>query len=303
MKIYKNFEINKNFKRSILAIGNFDGMHKGHQKVLNLALKKAKKENLKCGILSFEPSPFIFFTKNKNHNLYSLSQKISFFKKKKVDFFIVKKFDKKFRCIPYKEFIKKILFKKLNIKYIFISKNFKFGKNRKGDVKSLKKYENKFGFISFITKPFKVDGKVISSTIIRKFIKEGNILKANKYLGKEWTVTGKVESGEKRGRKIGFPTCNLNFKNYIIPKFGVYSVLVSCNGLFINKKGIANVGLRPTFGGKNIILEVNIFGINKNLYKKRLDVIFKKFIRPEKKFDNINELKLQIKKDIKISKR
>ena len=136
--------------------------------------------------------------------------------------------------------------------------------------------------------------------MIRKKISSGKINEANKLLGRKWNIEGKVISGEKRGRKIGFPTCNLKLNNYVIPQPGVYAVKV--NGNNFSKKGIANIGFRPTFNGQSLLLETNIFGINKNLYNKVINVHFKKFIRKEKKFQNIEELKKQIKIDIQKAK-
>ena len=181
-----------------------------------------------------------------------------------------------------------------------MSKNFKFGNKREGDVSKLKKFEKKFFYKTIITPPLKKKKKTISSTIIRKLLKNGKIKKANYLLNRKWEIIGKVIKGSQRGRKIGFPTCNILLKKYIIPKFGVYAVNVKINN--ISKKGIANIGYRPTFNGKKLLLEVNIFGIKKNLYNKNINVIFNKFIRPEKKFNNIIELKNQIKKDIKQAK-
>ena len=137
--------------------------------------------------------------------------------------------------------------------------------------------------------------------MIRKKITSGKINEANKLLGRKWNIEGKVISGEKRGRKIGFPTCNLKLNNYVIPQPGVYAVKVNGNNFF--KKGIANIGYRPTFNGQSLLLETNIFGINKNLYNKVITVGFKKFLRPEKKFKSIEYLKKQIKIDIKQAKK
>ena len=137
--------------------------------------------------------------------------------------------------------------------------------------------------------------------MIRKNISKGKINVASKLLGRKWSIIGKVIKGKKRGRKIGFPTCNIDLKNYIVPKLGVYSVIVETKNF--KKKGIANIGYRPTFNGSKLLLEVNIFGINLNLYKKTIKVIFIKFIRPEKKFKGFKELKQQIKKDIAIAKK
>ena len=169
------------------------------------------------------------------------------------------------------------------------------------DIKTLKKFEDKFNFKNLIIKPFKRKKKVISSSLIRKKIKEGKIKEVNKLLNRNWVVDGKVIKGNKRGRKIGFPTCNLKMGNYIIPRLGVYAVKVKSSDF--NKKGIANIGYRPTFNGQNLLLETNIFGINKNLYNKVIGINFKKFIRPEKKFRNLKYLKKQIKLDIKKAKK
>ena len=297
MKTFNNFNISQKFKNSVIAIGNFDGVHTGHQKTLRDAKKQAVKKKISLGVLTFEPIPIMFFKKKiKNHRINSLEQKKEFLKKQRVDFIIIKKFDKKFSNIDYLNFIKDILFKKIKCRYLFVSKNFRFGKNREGDIRKLKFFERKFQFKTIVTKIFKINKKIISSTKIRKLITTGHIQKANNFLGRNWSVRSKVIRGFQRGRKIGFPTCNLKLLNYVIPKSGVYSVRVKTKSFY--KKGIANVGYRPTFNGKNLLLEVNIFGINKYLYNKVLNIDFIKFIRPEKKFKDLEELKKQISTDI-----
>ena len=190
-----------------------------------------------------------------------------------------------------------ILYKKLKTKLVFISKNFRFGKKRKGDIKLLKKKEKLFNYKTKTITPFTKKGLTISSTLIRKKIKKGKIENANKLLGRYWTIEGIVRKGEKRGRKIGFPTCNLNFENYIVPKLGVYSAKIIFNSKKINK-GIVNIGYRPTFEKNRLLLEAHIFGIRKNLYDKSIKIMLIKFIRNEKKFKNIVELKKQIKIDV-----
>ena len=295
MKILKNSK--KNYLKSVIAIGNFDGVHLGHQKVLNDAKLKAKKNNLSFGVVTFEPIPVMFFNKNiKNHRINTFDQKVDNLKKIGPNFLKIIDFNKRFSNLSPKMFIKKIIYENLNAKFVFVSKNFRFGKNRKGNISTLKKFEKSFNYKTFISLPFKQKRKILSSTIIRKKISLGKIYEVNKSLGRNWSVRGKVIKGERRGRKIGFPTCNLELTDYVIPKLGVYSVSIQIGKKI--KKGIANVGYRPTFSGKNILLEVNIFGINSNLYKKEIIVNFLKFIRKEKKFKNINELKFQIKKDL-----
>ena len=297
MIVYKNLNIKKIHKSSVVAIGNFDGLHLGHQKVLKEAKIKAKKEKLKFGLITFEPVPTMFFNKKiKNHRINSLSQKIYFLKKNKLDFLIVINFNKSFSNLSAEKFIKKILFKKLKSKYIFVSRNFKFGKKRLGNIDTLKNFEEKYFYKTIITTPYEKKNKIISSSLIRKIIHKGQMQEVKKLLGRTWCVEGEVIRGEQRGRKIGFPTCNIRLNSYTIPKIGVYAVEVKINNL--KKKGIANIGYRPTFNGKSLLLEVNIFGIKKNLYKKILKISFINFIRAEKKFKNINQLKAQIKKDI-----
>ena len=301
MKIYENTNLKNRHYNGVLAIGNFDGIHLGHQKVIREAKQQANKNKLPFGIMTFEPMPVMFFNKKiKNHRINSLDQKINQFKKLKLDFLIIRKFNKKFSRLTAEKFIEKIIFKKTKCKYLYVSDNFRFGFKRKGNIRTLKKFGKKFNYRNLIIKPFKKKNNVISSTLIRKKIREGKIKEANKLLNRNWSVDGKVIKGKKRGRKIGFPTCNLKMGNYVIPRLGVYAVKVKTSKFY--KNGVANVGYRPTFNGQSLLLETNIFGINKNLYNKVISVSFKKFIRPEKKFKNFEYLKKQIKFDIKKAK-
>ena len=301
MKIYKNANLDKKHYKGVIAIGNFDGLHLGHQKVINEAKRKAKKNKLPFGVMTFEPVPVMFFnSKIKNHRINSLEQKKYQLKKYKIDFLIIIRFNKKFSSLTAEQFIEKIIYNKTKCKLLYVSKNFKFGFKRQGTIQTLKKYEKLYNFKSLIIRPYKKNKKTISSTIIRKKITSGKIQEVNRLLNREWKIEGKVIKGKKRGRKIGFPTCNLKLNDYIIPRLGVYAVRV--NGPKFSKKGVANIGFRPTFNGKNLLLETNIFGINKNLYNKVISVSFKKFIRPEKKFRDLEKLKKQIKIDIKKAK-
>ena len=239
----------------------------------------------------------MFFNKSiKNHRINSLEQKIYFLKKMKLDFLIIINFNKNFSNLSAEEFIRKILFNKLRTKYIYVSRNFKFGKKRLGDIITLKNFEKKYFYKMVIISPHKKKKKIVSSSLIRKIIRQGQLNKVKKLLGRTWSIEGVVVKGDQRGRKIGFPTCNIKLNSYTVPKLGVYSVWVQIDNL--KKRGIANIGYRPTFSGKSLLLEVNIFGIKRNLYRKILNISFIKFIRAEKKFKNINQLKVQIKKDI-----
>ena len=298
MKTYNKLDLNLKHRNGVIAIGNFDGIHLGHQKVINEAKKKAKKNKLPFGLMTFEPVPVMFFNKKiKNHRISSLPQKKDQLKKLKLDFLIIIKFNKNFSSLSAEEFIKKIIHKKTGCRFLYVSKNFRFGFKRKGNIKTLEKYGKQFNFKNKIVMPFKTRGKIISSTFIRKKIRKGQIEEVNKLLNRNWSIKGEVIKGKKRGRKIGFPTCNLRLNNYVIPRLGVYAVKVKIKN--ISKNGIANIGYRPTFNGQSLLLEINIFGISKNLYNKMITVGFKKFLRAEKKFKSSEHLKKQIKIDIK----
>ena len=304
MKIFNNINIPKNFKGSALAIGNFDGVHKGHQKVFQQTKKIAKRKKIKFGVLTFTPLPAMFFNKKiKNYRLTSENQKLKLFKKNKVDFIINIKFDKKFSVISAEDFIKKIIYKKLNPKLLAVSNNFKFGRNRKGDVDLLEQFSNKHGYHLLNIKPFKHLKKIVSSTKIRKYLKMGHVNLANKLLSRTWFIEGEVKKGKKIGRKLGYRTCNINVRNYVLPKSGIYAVKVLVGNEKNIYKGVAYLGSRPTFDGKETFLETYIFGTKKNLYKKKLRVYFLKFLRADQKFKNSAELIRQMNKDVIFAKK
>ena len=245
----------------------------------------------------------MFFNKKiKNYRISNFDQKLNYFKKFGVDFLINKSFNKKFSKINCHNFIKKILSKKLKVKYIFVSNNFRFGYKREGDINLLKYYERVYNYQLINPKPLKKNKVIISSTYIRRLIERGNLHLANKFLTRNWTIDGKVERGRMLAKKIGFPTCNIDIGDYVIAKPGVYGVRIKIYNSKKIYKGIANLGYRPTFNQRKILLEVNLFNFSGNLYNKKLSVEFLKFIRNEKKFRNINHLKTQIKKDLKIAK-
>jgi len=303
-KIYKNFNINFRHKNSIILIGNFDGIHKGHQKLFSLAGIYKKKYSSKIGVLTFEPMPKMFFNKKlKNFRISSFQQKIKNLKNLNVDFIITKKFDKKFSKIKSINFIKEILGKKLKPKFIFVSNNFRFGNKREGNVRELVKFEKLCSYKVIKPKPLLTNKKVASSSLIRNFLQKGQLEKANRILNRNWSIYGKVKKGKQLGKKIGFPTANIDIQDYILACPGVYGVRIKKKGKNNYLKGIANLGYRPTFNGKKILLEVHIFNFSGNLYNKYLTVEFKKFIRKERKFKNIDQLRKQIKTDLLIAKK
>jgi riboflavin kinase/FMN adenylyltransferase len=304
VKLYKNFDISKNHKGSIVLIGNFDGVHLGHQKLFKLAKSYKKKYGLKIGVINFNPMPKMFFNKSlKNFRLSSIDQKLNLINNLGVDFIITKKFDKTFSKTKSINFIKDILSNKLRAKFIFVSNNFRFGNKREGDVKFLIQNEQKFNYQVIKPKPLLINKKIVSSSLIRNYLENGYLKRANRLLDRKWSINGIVQKGRQVGKKIGFPTCNIDIKDYVLSKPGVYAVRVLRKNNPKILKGIANLGYRPTFNQKKILLEVHLFNFSGNLYNKHLSVEFLKFIRKEKKFRNINKLKSQIKLDLKIAKR
>jgi len=300
MKIFNNFIISKKYKKSSLAVGNFDGVHKGHQKIF----KYAKKGKLKFGVLTFTPMPVMFFNKKiKNYRLASEEEKFRLLKKFNADFVVNIKFNRNFSKINAQNFIKNIIYKKINPKRIFVSNNFRFGNKRKGNVNLLKKFEKIYDYKLFKIAPDRHKKKIVSSTKIRKLLQKGNIYLANKLLSRTWFIEGHVVKGKKLGRKLGYRTCNIRIKNYVIPRAGIYAVRLSIGGKKKLYPGVAYIGSRPTFKGKEVFLEIYIFGIKKNLYKRKLRVYFIKFIRADKKFKNSSRLIKQMNKDVILAKK
>ena len=288
---------NKIIKNSIIAIGNFDGVHKGHQEIFKLGKKIAKKNKTKFGVVTFSPLPSEFFQKQKNNNRITRDDiKIDLLKKNKVNFVFVCNFNKKFSNISAEQFIKDTIVKKLNATYVLVGKNFRFGHKRKGSVSLLKKYGKIYNYKVLDLKLSKQNKVKISSTRIRSAIEQGNLELATKLLGRNWSIKEKVVPGRKIGRSLGFRTANIEIKNNINPKTGVYAVRALVN----NKKyaGVANFGIAPTFSRNKMVLEINLFKKIPPFYGKTVEVFFIKRIRDEKKFKNRILLISQIKKDI-----
>ena len=292
MIIFRNKYNLKVTKNSILVIGNFDGLHKGHVSILNEASKFAKNNKRKIGLLTFDPNPKEFFSKEKNFKIISLNEKQKILSAMKIDYLIILKFNKGLRNMTAENFIEKILKEKISPYKIVVGKEFKFGKNRAGNPNLLKKY-----FYIRIALQKKISGKKISSSEIRKLISSGKVSLVKKLLGRFWSVNGKVISGDKIGRTLGYRTANVFLNDCILPLRGVY-----VTRLYLNKKiynGISNYGVAPTFGTKKTdVLETHLFSPIKNLYKKNITIEFLKFLRKEKKFKSKKNLLDQIKKDI-----
>jgi len=287
-----------------LCIGNFDGIHLGHQHVIKKIIKNSQSDNFKSAIMTFVPHPKIYFKKTDgNFNIITNSDKKNFLKSLGVENYIEYKFNKTLSNLDAVDFIEKILVKQLSVKKIVVGKDFRFGKDRKGDTSLLKKLSSKHKYkLSIIghVKNKKTNLKFSSSTI-RKNINEGLFEKVSQALGRNWFMQGKIIKGNQKARLINFPTANMKPGNHILPKKGVYCVNVILNGNLY--KGIANFGERPTVKGVNLLLETHIFEFNREIYGKELTVEFLTFIRSEKKFKDFKSLTTQINKDVITAKK
>ena len=283
----------------IATVGTFDGLHLGHKKILNILKSRAVKTNGKSTVLTFWPHPrFVLGKINGLELLNTIDEKIKLFTENNIDILINYKFTKEFASLSSYEFVSKILVNKLKIKGLILGYDHHFGKNREGRFEKLKECADKFGFFIEQVDALSLNGENISSTKIRNYIKTGNIEKANIFLGYNYFLQGKTIKGNKLGRKLGFPTANISVPDYkLLPEAGVYAVNVDVFGKTF--QGITNIGFRPTVSDKKIkTIETHIFNFDKDIYNKTIKIEFIKKIRDEKKFDNISDLKEQIKSDV-----
>jgi riboflavin kinase/FMN adenylyltransferase len=294
--------LNAQHKGCVLSIGNFDGIHLGHQAVLTRLLEEAKRLNVPATVMTFEPQPEeLFLGDHAPARLSRLRDKFVQLEKLTLDRLLCISFTRQFANISAQSFIEELLINKLNVKYLVVGDDFHFGYQRKGDFKLLKQAGKKYGFEVVDTQSLVQQAQRISSTLIRDALAQGDLDVARVMLGRKYSITGKVSHGRKLGRTIGVPTANLLLKRRVSPVAGVF--VVSITG--INNKihqGVANIGTRPTVQGERQQLEVHIFDFVGDLYGEQLEVILEKKLRNEVKFDSFSELKQQIEKDIRGAK-
>ena len=292
-------------KGCVATIGNFDGLHLGHQKVINKLKEKSQSLNLPLTVISFEPLPAEFFSPNPPARIFPLRDKIRLLNRMGVDNYLCLKFNADFATIPPEEFVQNILLDTLNVKYLAVGDDFRFGHKRTGNFDLLKTMGDKAGMKVTDTSTCKQDKQRISSTLIREYLQAGDITNSNQLLGHKYQLSGRVRHGDKRGRTIGFPTLNLRLPNTIAPVRGVYAVQVT--GLSDQKLlGVANLGSRPTVKGLENRLETHLFNFSDedfNAYGKHICVELVRFIRAEKKFDDFDALKAQIINDVEQAKK
>lgn len=294
--------LKKQHQGCVLSIGNFDGIHLGHQAVLSRLSAEAKRLSVPAVVMTFEPQPEeLFLGENAPARLSRFRDKFSQLEKLKLDQLLCVSFTHKFANISADDFVEELLINKLNVKFLVIGDDFHFGYQRQGDFQLLQQAGKKHGFEVVDTKSLTQQALRISSTRIRDFLAQGKLAEANTMLGRKYSITGRVSHGKKLGRTIGVPTANLFLKRRVSPVSGVFVVTV----LGINEniyQGVANIGTRPTVQGERQQLEVHIFDFEGNLYGDQLEVVLEKKIRNEVKFDSFAELKVQIEADIKNAK-
>lgn len=280
-----------------LTIGNFDGVHLGHQAILKMLVEKARELDVDACMMSFEPLPQEYFSSaTAPSRLTRLREKWCALEATGIDQFLCIKFNHWLADLTAEDFIKKILVDALHVRYLVIGDDFRFGKGRVGDFEMLKAAGEQYGFEVINSHSHCVDGERVSSTNIRKALSNAELDHANKLLGREYRICGRVAHGDKRGRTIGFPTANIKLHRHATPLSGVYAVTMS--GIAEHDvKGVANIGKRPTVDGHSLQLEVHLFDFEKSIYGEQVCVEFKLKIRDEQRFESFEALKEQIIKD------
>ena len=295
--------IGKIYPHPVITIGTFDGMHHGHQKIISQVVKRAKNISGTSIVLTFNPHPQEILTPAKAPLLLTtLDEKINLFKELKVDLLLIINFTQHLSKLSPADFVKGILHNQLKSEEVFIGYNYTFGFKREGDFHLLEQLGKVYGFKVKVVSPIKVKKRAVSSTLIREKILAGKVKEAGTYLGHFPSLSGRVISGDKRGKSLGYPTSNLSIEeNKLLPPAGVYAVYIKLDKKV--HKGVLNIGFRPTFKGKRKSVEVHIFNFKEKIYGKCLQIALVKRLREEKAFARVEDLICQIGKDIKRARR
>jgi riboflavin kinase/FMN adenylyltransferase len=297
-------QIKAPFNNAVVTIGNFDGVHKGHQALLNQVIEKGGQAGGTCIAMTFEPHPLRALGLSSPPLITRRDQKIELIESSGIDVLLCLPFNKAFAQIPAQAFIEDILVKKIGMKTIIIGPDYTFGKDRVGNIELLKTMGAELGYETIVSdwiKGDETDTERISSTRIRKLVMDGHVDQAKHFLGRFYQIRGKVIKGRMRGgSQLGFPTANIKLHDELCPKFGVYAVTVET--VHGNFDGVANIGFSPTFGDEMFTIEVHILDFDKDIYDSRIRVNMVKRLRDEIKFSNIEQLSDQIRKDIQTAK-
>jgi len=297
--IYDIGKFNQKIVRPILAIGVFDGLHVGHQKILRQIIQRAKAIHGQSVVVTFFPHPSHVLNL-KSHLLFlsTLEQRLDLIESMGIDICFVVRFTSDFASLSPREFIEDYLIKRIHPREVYVGYNFHFGHNRIGNPALLKELGNKYGFVVHVVSRIRLNRSLVSSSSIRRLLTRGQLTIANKLLGREFSLRGKIEKGDGRGHSLGFPTANLSPRGIVLPPPGVYVVHILWKKRIF--EGVANLGTRPSFKkpGSSLCLEVYLLNFSMNLYGQKVEVRFIKKLRNEKKFISSEFLLRQIKKDI-----
>lgn len=286
-------------KKTAVTIGNFDGVHLGHRKILQFLVKEAKRSDLFSLVLTFSPHPDTILGKDKIRLIQTLEQRVESITNIGVHYILLTPFNREFYALSGKDFVNKILAATLKAQEVVVGENFRFGKNREGDISILRALGSQFRLDVHEIPSVVKNGKTVSSSLIRDLLFEGQIEKANSLLGRHYEIKGKVVRGSSRGKSLGFPTANIKTENEIIP-LGAYITEVKVD--MHSFPSMTNAGYRPTFGVYEMQIESFLINFHQNLYGKALTIEFIKKIRDEIKFRTPEELTAQLKKDLEVTK-
>jgi riboflavin kinase / FMN adenylyltransferase len=300
LNIFHSINDFKSTKKTILTLGTFDGVHKGHKKILERLIQNTENGKHESLVLTFFPHPrMVLHGKSEVKLLNTIDEKIDLLKKSGIQNLVIHPFDEIFSKLTAEEFVKTVLVDQLQIQKIIIGHDHRFGKNRSADINDLIAFGEQYHFEVEQISVQEIDAVSISSTKIRNALMEGNMALANDYLGYDYFFTGTITKGKQLGRTLGFPTANLQIEeNYkLIPRNGVYVVKSTINQKTVH--GMMNIGFNPTVAGENLSIEVHYFDFDKDIYDQKIGVSILEHLRSEQKFDSIDLLKEQLEKDKK----
>jgi riboflavin kinase/FMN adenylyltransferase len=281
----------------VLTIGAFDGIHRGHQEMIQVLRARAEAHRLPAALLSFEPTPREFFAKGAAPaRLTRLREKVDVLRGLGIDRFICARFDERMRSIAPDAFVSDVLVSALGVGHVVVGHDFRFAKDQAGNVETLRAWGSRGNFDVGEVAAFEVDGERVSSSLVRRALASGDLARAAKLLGRPYRMTGKVIAGAKLGRSLGFPTANLGLHRRTTPLAGIFAVRVSGGGLS-DARAVASLGTRPTVNGKEPLLEVHVFDFDGDLYRRYLHVDFIERLRDERRFESIDALVGQMHED------
>ncbi len=299
MEVLRNIEeLKERFCGACVTIGNFDGVHKGHQQLFARVVEKAKQRGVASVAITFHPHPLTILRPQGIKRISSWQQKEELIAEAGIDLLLAIPFTQEFAKTDAEDFVRRVLVEKLQVAALVVGYDYAFGKGRRGDIDFLRQQGEKFSFVVDVVEPFFQDGLIVSSSMIRSLVKEGDMVRTTRFLGRPYQLRGMVKYGRQRGgSEIGFPTANLHFHpDDLVPKYGVYVVRVEYGGKLYG--GVLSIGRNPTFAEGELVAETHIFDFNKNIYNQEIRVHLLEYIRSEVCFPSVDALIAEIERDV-----